>query len=67
MVLESLKTAGVQQAHKEDHIAFTSLVPWPGEFICAEGIYLEGDPIDRPRTAPCCDLPRPRIRHGIAA
>ena len=43
MVLENLKTAGVQQAHKEDRIAFTSLVPWPGEFICAEGRYLEGE------------------------
>jgi adenine-specific DNA-methyltransferase len=43
MVLENLRTAGVQQAHKEDRIAFTSLVPWPGEFVCAEGRYLEGD------------------------
>jgi adenine-specific DNA-methyltransferase len=43
VVLESLKTAGVQQAHKEDRIAFTSLAPWPGELICAEGRYLEGD------------------------
>jgi adenine-specific DNA-methyltransferase len=42
-VLESLKTAGVQQAHKEDRIAFTSLLPWPGERICAEGRYMEGD------------------------
>jgi adenine-specific DNA-methyltransferase len=43
MVLESLKTAGVQQAHKEDRITFTSLAPWPGELICAEGRYMEGD------------------------
>ncbi len=43
MILENLKTAGVQQAHKEDRIAFTSLVPWPGEMVCAEGKYLEGD------------------------
>jgi adenine-specific DNA-methyltransferase len=43
MVLENLRTAGVQQAHKEDRIAFTSLVPWPGELICAEGRYMEGD------------------------
>jgi adenine-specific DNA-methyltransferase len=41
MILENLKTAGVQQAHKEDRIAFTSLMPWPGELICAEGRYLE--------------------------
>ena len=37
MILENLKTSGVQQAHKEDKITFTSLVPWPGELICAEG------------------------------
>jgi adenine-specific DNA-methyltransferase len=43
MILENLKTAGVQQAHKEDKILFTSLAPWPGRFICAEGRYLEGE------------------------
>jgi adenine-specific DNA-methyltransferase len=43
MILETLKTAGVQQAHKEDRIAFTSLVPWPGTLVCAEGRYREGD------------------------
>jgi len=43
MVLENLKTAGVQQAHKTDKIVFSSLTPWPGEFICAEGRYFEGD------------------------
>jgi adenine-specific DNA-methyltransferase len=42
MILENLKTAGVQQAHKEDRITFTSVKPWPGNFICAEGIYVEG-------------------------
>jgi adenine-specific DNA-methyltransferase len=43
MILENLKTAGVQQAHKEDKIVFTSLSPWPGALICAEGRYMEGD------------------------
>ncbi len=43
MILENLKTAGVQQAHKEDRITFTSLVGWPGNFICAEGVFMEGD------------------------
>lgn len=42
MILENLKAAGVQQAHKEDKIAFTSLAPWPGELVCAEGRYWEG-------------------------
>ena len=43
MVLENLKLAGVQQAHKEDRIKFASLVPWPGDLICAEGKYYEGN------------------------
>ena len=43
MILENLKMAGVQQAHKEDKINFTSLAPWPGVYICAEGVYVEGD------------------------
>ncbi|HEX8148637.1 MAG TPA: site-specific DNA-methyltransferase [Pyrinomonadaceae bacterium] len=42
MILGSLKAAGVQQAHREDKIDFTSLVPWPGDLICAEGRYAEG-------------------------
>jgi adenine-specific DNA-methyltransferase len=41
MILENLKTAGVQQAHKEDKIDFISLTPWPGDLICAEGRYEE--------------------------
>jgi adenine-specific DNA-methyltransferase len=42
MILEHLKTAGVQQAHREDRISFTALNPWPGDLICAEGRYVEG-------------------------
>lgn len=41
MILENLKTAGVQQAHKEDKIDFSSIKGWPGSYICAEGIYAE--------------------------
>ena len=43
MILENLKTAGVQQANKGDQIAFTALTPWPGELVCAEGHYPEGE------------------------
>jgi adenine-specific DNA-methyltransferase len=43
MILENLKTAGVQQAHKEDRITFTALTPWPGDLVCAEGRYIEGN------------------------
>ncbi|MHB8927996.1 MAG: site-specific DNA-methyltransferase [Bacillota bacterium] len=42
MILENLKISGVQQAHKEDKIVFTSITPWPGELVCAEGCYSEG-------------------------
>jgi adenine-specific DNA-methyltransferase len=41
LILENLRTAGVQQAHKEDKIVFSSLTPWPGDFVCAEGRYTE--------------------------
>lgn len=43
MILENLRTAGVQQAHREDRIGFTSLAPWPGGLICGEGTYTDGD------------------------
>jgi adenine-specific DNA-methyltransferase len=43
LILQNLKVAGVQQAHKEDKINFTSLQPWPGKLICAVGVYSEGD------------------------
>ncbi|MDE0529314.1 MAG: DNA methyltransferase [Truepera sp.] len=43
MILEHLKTSDVQQAHKEDRISFSAIKPWPGDLICAEGSYLDGD------------------------
>jgi adenine-specific DNA-methyltransferase len=43
MILENLKVAGVQQAHKEDRITFTALTGWPGRYICAEGTVMEGE------------------------
>jgi len=43
MILENLKTAGVQQAHKEDKIDFMTLKGWPGKYICAVGRYTEGN------------------------
>ena len=51
VILENLKTAGVQQAHKEDKINFTSLTAWPGHFVCAEGIYTEGEEETEKRAA----------------
>ena len=43
VMLEHLRTAGVQQAHREDRIAFSSLTPWPGRLVCAAGEYGEGE------------------------
>lgn len=47
MILENLKAAGVQQAHKEDRISFTALTGWPGHYLCAEGQFMEGDRLRR--------------------
>ncbi|MCA8332673.1 site-specific DNA-methyltransferase [Burkholderia cepacia] len=47
LILANLRTAGVQQAHKADKIEFTSLEPWPGELVCAEGRYLENGQVKR--------------------
>ena len=41
IILENLKTAGVQQANKQDKIDFISLSPWPGDLVCAEGKYID--------------------------
>ena len=51
VILSNLKTAGVQQAHKEDKIDFVSLNPWPGEFVCGEGRYTEDDESKEKRAA----------------
>ncbi|WP_373069953.1 site-specific DNA-methyltransferase, partial [Gemmatimonas sp.] len=48
MVLENLKTAGVQQAHKEDKLNFVSVAPWPGQMIGGEGRYREGEKENAP-------------------
>ena len=47
VILNNLKTAGVQQAHKEDKIVFTSLTPWPGYYLCAEGRYADADGVEK--------------------
>ena len=42
VMLDNLRTAGVQQAHREDRIEFSSITPWPGQLVCADGRYVEG-------------------------
>ncbi|MCX6360057.1 MAG: site-specific DNA-methyltransferase, partial [Armatimonadetes bacterium] len=51
MVLENLRRAGVQQTTKEGKIDFETLTPWPGEMLCAEGVYREGGEGGPPRRA----------------
>ena len=46
VMLDNLRTSGVQQAHREDRIEFTSVAPWPGRLVCADGRYMEGDEDD---------------------
>ena len=43
MVLGHLARTGVQQAPKVDRITFSSVDPWPGELICTQGRYTEGE------------------------
>ena len=46
VMLDNLRTSGVQQAHREDRIEFSSITPWPGRLVCADGRYVEGDEED---------------------
>ena len=43
LVLENLKRSGVQQIHKDARLEFSSVTPWPGDRVCAEGLYTEHD------------------------
>ena len=69
MILENLKSAGVQQAHVEDRISFTSLTPWPGNLVCADGRYTEGGDADAGAGAErrAAIFIGPGVRHRLAA
>ena len=43
MVLDHLRTAGVHQSQKGDSIRFNVLTPWPGDYIGAEGRFMESE------------------------
>ena len=43
MILDNLRTSGVQQSQKADKIDFTAVTGWPGEYVCAEGRFMEGE------------------------
>ena len=46
MILDNLRTSGVQQAQRADKIDFNSLTGWPGHYVCAEGRFAEGQDDD---------------------
>ena len=69
MILENLERAGVQQAHKEDGIAFSSIEPWPGELVAAAAYYVKGGGGGygrRRRGAARGRLHRAGVRDGLA-
>ncbi len=43
VILDNLKSSGVQQADKNAKVNFSSLAPWPGDLVCAEGRYQDAD------------------------
>ena len=43
LMLDNLRTSGVQQSSREDKIDFNSLSGWPGKYVCADGRFTEGD------------------------
>ena len=52
MILENLKTSGVQQAHKEDKITFTSLTPGPATSFARKADTSRATATTAPRNAP---------------
>ena len=43
LMLDNLRTSGVQQAQKSGKIDFHVITGWPGDYICAVGRFMEGD------------------------
>jgi adenine-specific DNA-methyltransferase len=43
VILDTLHASGVQQADKNAKIVFSSISPWPGDLVCAEGSYEDID------------------------
>ena len=47
MVLAHLRSAGVHQLEKRDTIHFSSIDPWPGNYIAAEARYADGGAVEK--------------------
>ena len=46
LMLDNLRTSGVQQTQKSGKIDFVAITGWPGKYICADGLFMEGDAED---------------------
>ena len=64
LIIDNLRTSGVQQAHKEDRISFTSVTPMAGSYGVCRGTLHRGR-YGRRRATPGGYFHRPRIRHGL--
>ena len=51
MILDNLRTSGVDNRVKDERLRFETLEPFAGRWIQAEGTYLEGDKPKRPAIA----------------
>ena len=65
LMLDNLRTSGVQQSQKSGKIDFVVITGRPGEYICAEGLFMEGDAEDAVET-PSRNLHRTGVRHRNA-
>ena len=43
MIIDNRRSNGIQQSDKSGKLDFTSIEEFPGDYLCAEGRYLEGD------------------------
>lgn len=43
MIIGNLRSAGIQQSDKSGKLDFNSVEEFPGDYLCAEGRYMEGD------------------------
>ena len=65
MILENLKTAGVQQAHKDDKIIFSSITPWPGTSFAPKDTISKVTPSQRNALRSLLDPSLARFRDPI--
>ena len=67
VILDNLKRSGVQQAHRDDRITFTSLTPWPGRLVCAEGRYSDQGAVAGGQGSEARGQEEPETEHWLPA